>query len=189
MANNAKVMADAIELYAKPGQIVIDVTYGKGAFWNNVDTTQFDFRPSDLQTGVDFRYLPYESYSVDIAVLDPPYMNGSSAPIVIDIDKGYKNNERGSVGELAVNQLYFDGMLECHRVLKRGGYLFVKCMDQVESGKQRWQHVIIYEFATRQLGMIGKDLFVVARTNVVMRHTYQRHARKNHSYLWIFRKK
>src|SRR6476660_6615218 len=53
---------------------VADATYGKGVFWQQLDTSEFDFFPSDLITcknKFDFHDLPYENNFFDIAVLDP----------------------------------------------------------------------------------------------------------------------
>jgi hypothetical protein len=85
-------------------------------------------------------------------------------------------------------QLYEKGMTEACRILKPGGLLLVKCQDEVESGRQRWSHLEIYEIAKR-LGMAGHDLFVlVQKRNPMIQRANQKHARKNHSYLWIFKK-
>ena len=80
-------------------------------------------------------------------------------------------------------------MEEAYRVLKPGGLLCVKCKDEVESGVQRWSHLELYRIALA-LGFIAQDFLVFIPTS----HTSERrwpkqiHARKNHSYLWIFRR-
>jgi len=184
--NNDALMAQVMRLYAQPDDIVADVTYGNGVFWRLVDISKYDFRPTDIQTGVDCRELPYADYEIDIVVLDPPYMNRSSAMLREDLD-GYRNNQRTEVGEKAVLDLYYAAMDEAYRVLAENGLLMVKCMDQVEAGHQCWGHIDIFNYATKVLLMEAADLFILTRVSApIMRHKTQVHARKNHSYLWIF---
>src|SRR5690606_5361610 len=42
---NADLIERVAQIYLKPGMAVADVTYGKGVFWQKVDTGQFDFLP------------------------------------------------------------------------------------------------------------------------------------------------
>jgi hypothetical protein len=85
-------------------------------------------------------------------------------------------------------ELYKGGIREAKRVLRPGGMLWVKCKDEIEGGHQRWSHVEIYNAAT-DLGFYGLDLFVlVTQVPCGLRwRNGQRHARKNHSYLWVLR--
>ncbi len=80
------------------------------------------------------------------------------------------------------------GMREAFRVLKpEGGSLWVKCKDEVEREVQRWSHIEIYEMAL-ELGFCARDLFVLTGTTAPERWPgrVQYHARKTHSYLWVF---
>jgi hypothetical protein len=63
----------------------------------------------------------------------------------------------------------------------------VKCKDEIESGKQCWSHIEILEEATK-LGLYGKDLFILVPTSRTSSGRWKRqlHARKVHSYLWVF---
>jgi hypothetical protein len=81
-------------------------------------------------------------------------------------------------------------MVEAVRVLKPGGRLFVKCKDEVESGVQRWSHVELHHIATAELSLYPRDLFVLVPSSrsPSARWPSQRHARKNHSFLWVFEK-
>ena len=54
--------------------------------------------------------------------------------------------------------------------------------------RQHWIHIEI-EHEARQWGFTTEDLFVMVQpTPPFMRHNYQHHARKNHSYAWVFKK-
>jgi len=189
VGDNGDLIARVAGLYLTRGMIVADVTYGKGVFWRKVDTKQFDFRPSDLLTckkKYDFRKLPYKKGELDVVVLDPPYAHNPGAMIV---DANYKNaaTTKGKYHKDII-QLYREGMEEAFRVLKVGGQLWVKCKDEVESSYQRWSHLELYVIA-RELGFYGKDFFVMTqKSDPVIQHAVQNHARKNHSYLWVFKK-
>ena len=66
--------------------------------------------------------------------------------------------------------------------------MIVKCMDFISGGKQRRISIRILDEAIK-IGLTDEDLFVLHQSgNPIMRHNYQLHARKNHSYFWVFRK-
>lgn len=181
---NADLFPVALGMYMPVGSKIADVTFGKGVFWRNVPPADYDLHSSDLQTGVDFTRLPYETDTFDGVVFDPPYMNGGTN-VKESIDKCYKNN--GNMCHENVVALYLAGILEARRVLKRQGILFVKCQPAVADHKQNMTHVQIMTV----LPMIGfriEDEFIL-KQNVVplMRHQTQQHARKNHSYLLVAR--
>lgn len=188
VGTNAELFADAARLYIKPGDTVADVTYGKGVFWQKVDTSEITLYATDLgRDGVDFRSLPYADASLDGLVLDPPYIYNPKDTVKTSISSPYAVNTTGlglTTNE-AVVDLYKAGIEEARRVLKPKGRLFVKCQDAIESGKPRWNHVTLYDYAV-SLGYYGRDLFVlVQKTRPAIRWPVQKHARKNHSYLWV----
>lgn len=86
--------------------------------------------------------------------------------------------------------LYFAAGKEAKRVLRDKGVLIVKCQDEVCANRQRLTHVEIINEYERD-GFIVEDLFVLVRRGRpgVSRMLKQRHARKNHSYFLVFRKK
>jgi len=187
--NNGDLIKVVAGLYLVDNMRIADVTYGKGVFWRQVDLKRFKFCPSDIKTckdKYDFRDLPYRSRSFDCVVLDPPYCHNPGSLIV---DANYRNAEttKGMYHDDII-QLYRDGMIEACRILKEGGMLWVKCKDEVESGYQRWSHIELYLIAI-ELGLYAKDLFVLTPSNKpVIQRKNQKHARKNHSYLFVFMK-
>ena len=201
VAGNAKMFPRILDLYVNPGSTIADVTYGKGVFWRNVPKGRYDVKASDIQTGVDFRSLPYGNNGIDCVILDPPYIQGRSIGTThlsaTAFEDYYKNNasvevknSNGHKYHEAVLDLYRDAGKEAYRVLRDRGVLIVKCQDEVCSNRQRFTHVEImgdYE----SMGFIAEDLFVVVRSNRpgVSRAIRQVHARKNHSYFLVFWKR
>lgn len=198
VGTNAELFPDVLALYAKEGSRIIDMTYGLGVFWKKVDTSRYDLVKNDLDVERgdyhdDFRHTRWEDSSFDVVVLDPPYVGRSGSPIKASIDRGYNNAKRtfelGIFGNAAVMQYYKDGMIEANRILKTNGYMMVKCMDEIMGGKQHRNMIVIWNYAL-EMGLIDEDLFVLVQSSVpTMRHNYQLHARKNNSFLWVFRKK
>jgi hypothetical protein len=199
VAGNAEVFPQILALHVPAGARIADVTYGKGVFWKGVDLARYELLPSDLQTGVDCRTLPYDDNSLDCVVLDPPYMEGLFRRASTQLAGGtshaafrdhYSNGKRTAAGPKyhdAVLDLYFRGGDEACRVLKPRGVLIVKCQDEVSANQQRLTHVeIINRYEAN--GFYTKDLFIIVRTNrpAVSRLKKQAHARKNHSYFLVF---
>jgi tRNA G10 N-methylase Trm11 len=189
VGDNSDLIAHVAAMYLKPMDNVADVTYGKGVFWRKVDITKYNMRFSDLITGPnkdDFRKLPLPDATYDCVVLDPPYTHNPGHLIV---NANYQNAETTKgMYHADIMRLYSEGMAEAWRILKVGGYLWVKCKDEIESSYQCWSHIEIYDEA-RRIGFFGMDLFIMTqKAKPIVQHRKQQHARKNHSYLWIFKK-
>lgn len=194
---NSDVFPHVLSLYVPRGSKVADVTFGKGVFWKNVDPRFYNLLKSDIRHGIDCRALSYKNETVDCVVFDPPYMHtpgGTAHEGHQNYESYYKNNGTGNGTSKkyhdAVLDLYFQGSSEAWRILKPGGILIVKCQDEVCACQQRLTHVEVINHLTKEL-FIAEDLFVLMRTNKpgVSRILRQRHARKNHSYFLVFRKK
>lgn len=196
---NAPLFAAILGLHVPVGSKIADVTYGKGAFWKQVDLAQYELLPSDMKTGIDCRDLPYGDASIDCVVLDPPYMEGlfrQSTKSLAGTGSHAAFQERYSNGSVttegpkyhaAVIDLYIKAGIEAKRVLRNSGVFIVKCQDEVSANKQRLSHVEIIN-AYESAGFYTKDLFVLVRSNTpnVVNLKKQVHARKNHSYFLVF---
>lgn len=201
---NDTLIKNVCELYVKNGYRIADITYGKGVFWKKINVNEYDFygsdlKPDDRNTPEDYKKypekmlfetnflkLPYNDNYFDIVVLDPPYVHN---PGKMFIDKTY-NNEKTTKGfyHKDIINLYINGMKESKRILKNNGLLWVKCQDQIESSKQKWSHIEIFNNA-KEIGFYTKDLFILMQEGKPhIQYIPQQHARRNHSYLWIFQK-
>lgn len=199
VTGNAEVFPQILQLHVPEGSKIADVTYGSGVFWRNVDLSKYDLLPSDIANGVDCRSLPYNDSSLDVVVLDPPYMEGllrgntehkAGGGSFSAFRQYYSNGDEKSHGpkwHAAVSDLYYKAGAEGHRVLKDNGVMIVKCQDEVSANRQWLTHVEIINHYEK-LGFYTKDLFVIVRQNKagITRLKKQVHARKNHSYFLIF---
>ncbi|MYC35082.1 MAG: site-specific DNA-methyltransferase [Chloroflexi bacterium] len=197
LGGNEDTFPHIMDLYVAPGSVVADVTFGMGVFWRNVPAERYKLLPSDIQTGIDCRDLPYEDGAIDCVVLDPPYMHspgGTAHAVHTAFERHYRNNGTGNRTDRkyheAVLDLYEEAGKEAYRVLRERGVLIVKCQDEVCANRQRFTHIEIIQ-SYEQIGFVAEDLFVVVRQNRpgVSRTVRQVHARKNHSYFLVFWKK
>jgi hypothetical protein len=184
IGTNADLFPDILSLYVPEGSVIADVTFGKGTFWRNVDTSKYVLKASDLMDGIDFRSLPYDKGSIDGFVFDPPYVHDGKT-VHSALHENYRNHDDPTTSHASVIRLYCGGILEAARVLKKKGILIVKCQDETESGKQRFSHIEL----TQLLALLGFeiiDLRVLVQEGIpLMRHCYQKSARKNHSYFLV----
>lgn len=194
VADNAPVFRQILDLHMPDGGVIADVTYGKGAFWTEVDLSRYTLLASDvaakpqrkelsqieIRDGVDCRDLPYDDASLDGLVLDPPYMEGFYRGDTEHLAGGgthaafrhhYSNGRATAVPEEgapkwhdAVVDMYVRAGWEAERVLKKDGIFIVKCQDEVSANKQRLTHVELIT-AYESMGFYTKDLFVVVRSN------------------------
>jgi hypothetical protein len=137
---NAELIAACHKLGYVGGK-VLDPTYGKGNFWTIYrpdDLTTNDLylpNPSDLH--LDFRHLVGLPTDYDTVTYDPPYkLNGTGGD-------GPGDEAFGVATPYThwrdIFTLCIDGGIECLMHTRKGGFLLFKCMDQVSSGRKRWQ--------------------------------------------------
>jgi hypothetical protein len=184
---NGPLIAVAAQLWIRPNDVVVDVTYGRGRFWTH-------YRPAHLVThdlaldGVDFRQLPEADGTVDVVVFDPPYIpqggrDTSTLPNFID-RYGLRDAPKP---RRELEELIAAGMKEASRVLRPGGRLFVKCMDYVSSRQFcTGRHFVVstaFDLGLRQVD----ELVHYSGLGPQPLRDVQEHSRRAHSFLCIFR--
>jgi hypothetical protein len=196
--NNDSLFPKILSLYVAKGSKIADVTYGKGVFWKNIPTHDYQMMITDSRHetyGTDCRDLPYKPNTIDCVVFDPPYMHTASTAHQNHqrFEENYRNNasRNGSTEKYhdAILELYFNAGDEAYRVLREDGFYIVKCADEVCSNQQRLTHVEIIN-VLEETGFVTEDLFVLMRNSKpgLSRAVRQIHARKNHSYFIVLRK-
>lgn len=191
---NGPLMAAVAKLWIRPGDTVVDVTYGRGMFWTHYGHPG-PFITHDLAIdGVDFSHLPELDHSVDVVVLDPPYtaIGGRATSTLPDFNDRY-----GLIAAPAnpdeLRQLIAAGIKEAARILSPGGRLLIKCADYISSGKYQTglQHVLNTGV---DAGLEIVDIFIhhsgtgpQPTKNLDGTLRRQVHSRRAHSYLVVFK--
>lgn len=121
-------------------------------------------------------------------MFDPPFVVGSG-PSTSKNKKGTNIiGKRFSSFQTPtdVMEFYKQSIDEFYRVLIDGGVLIFKCQDLVACGSNYFSHVYIHNVALK-CGFYPKDLFILlAKNRIIGRYKTQEHARKYHSYFWVF---
>lgn len=191
---NADLIADAARLGYLCDQ-VLDATYGEGTFWKAwrpIMLTASDLHKDPAWTGDDlyesyqwdYRALPCENREYESVVFDPPYKL-SGTPALGAFDERYGIEKRTTRDEVLDDIVA--GARECYRVCSK--YLLVKCQDQVEGGKVRWQTDIVTR-AIEDLGGRKADAFhFVSNGRPQPGGRRQLTARRNYSTLLVFERR
>lgn len=188
-ADNSALIADVAKLGYLDGK-VLDPTFGMGTWWKKwqpeyLVATDIDPAKNPFSGNpIDFTDLPGELRGPwDAIAFDPPYkLNGTPS----DPD------ERYGVGLVASwqerHELICRGIAHLSRFIRPGGYLLLKCQDQVCSGAVRWQTRDFAVHAERhRLVQVDRfDMIGHARPQP-MNSRRQRHAHGRPSTLLVFR--
>ena len=171
---NANLMAAAARLHIPDGSRVGDVCWGQGVFWRKTDTTRFTLLGADLDLPrvraakqlvdeapyldvttptptfmqADCTALPYRDQSLDVVVLDPPYMHRGSQWVA---NSSFYNNlmTSGMSHQDILRERYCRAMIEAAWALKPGGRLLIKCKDEVEQRRVRSALLELHRAAER----------------------------------------
>ena len=194
--DQAEIIQAILYLYVPNRKIDCDPMYSKGGFYKGtgieVPRLRYDINPVvDGVVEADARNLPIEAESISSMILDPPFL-ATTGKSLQENGSGNKINRRFGVfpNEKSLCECYVDLLNEAYRVLKPEGILIFKCQDKVSSGKQYMMHVFVMNEAVKR-GFYPKDLFVLLAKNRLVadwQAKNQKHARKYHSYFWVFEK-
>ena len=173
---NADLIASVAPIYLTGS--VLDVTYGRGKWWDRFTPEPFTFHDLHTVDGVDFTRLPHDDRSFDAVCFDPPYIPaGGTRTSGATSDEA---NFRSAFGLAPMNQaeldeMVFAGLAEVARVSRR--WVLVKCMDFVTGSAFMCNHARIinrgtdlgmrvWDFVTHFTGTGpgGHNIFTVKRT-------------------------
>ena len=189
-----EIIQSIIKLYCSEG-IELDPTYSKGVFYKgslSEPRLKFDVNPvlrSVTQSCATS--LPIADESVFSIMFDPPFLATTGKSLKSKAKNNIINKRFGVFkNEKELHSFYIAALAELYRVCKPNGFLIFKCQDKVSSGKQYFSHCFIHEEA-KKVGWYARDLFVLLAKNRIVANWQknQKHARKYHSYFWVFQKK
>jgi hypothetical protein len=195
--SNFDAIKNIMELYGIE-QFDLDCTYSKGNFWKDLPGPKYksDLYPiNESVLGASSEDLPFEDNSMKSVMYDPPF-------VIVGSGMGHRSNKEGSsiiakrfegygtYEELRVN--YYNTLKELYRIVDKGGFVVMKCQDTVSGGKNYFSHVMVMNMAYK-IGFYPRDMFVLTsnvRVNAFngTKWAKQHHARKYHSYFWVFEK-
>lgn len=194
--DNDEIIKSILELHIPNKIIDCDPCFSKGNFYKNNDISvpkyKFDIYPQTEDTvKADCRHLPLEDKSIDSLIFDPPF-GIACGPSLNKTKKGSNvipNRFSSFPTPLALYKFYDESLAEFNRVLKDDGVLVFKCQDTVSGGINYMSHVYIHNMAL-SYEFYPKDLFILNSKNRLIsgKHKHQQHARKFHSYFWVFEK-
>jgi len=176
---------DGITTMFCPDGFECDPTYSKGIFYKNIPKPKYkyDLSPQTEDTiQADSCNLPLEDNLIKSIMFDPPFCFGIHGKTLQNISAKrftmYKNFEE-------LENHYKGSLLEFKRILIKKGILVFKCQDYTDS-KTTMTHCLVWKWAT-DLGFYAKDLFILLNESRIWNpNLTQRHARKCHSYFWVF---
>jgi hypothetical protein len=183
--SQTQILTNIMALHTGP--IQADVTFGGGCFYKALPRPALCFDMEPRKPGViqaDVRHLPLKDGSLGCAVFDPPFL----------IRTGPGSNLKGRYGCIdggipGLKTFYGMALHELHRVIKPKGWLIFKCQDLVSGGKNHFIHCDIRDMALA-IGYEPVDLFILEalRRQEDPQGRPQKHARKYHSFFWVFKK-
>lgn len=191
--NEQEMIRDILYLHADGSYIDCDPTYSVGNFYKEgLPKPEYIFDKEPQVDGVikaTSDNLPLENETCSVIMFDPPFvMNGEDHDWVKEgsniISRRFSSFK--SFNEL--KEMYSNSLIEFYRILKNDGIVIFKCQDSVSSAKQHFSHCWIMNEAL-EIGFYPKDLFILLSKARLTDNRKQQHARKYHSYYWVFQKK
>jgi hypothetical protein len=194
--SDIEAISGILKLHCGGRRIDLDPTYSIGGFYKKGFIAQPKFR-FDIEPKIpgvvkaDAACLPLPNDSMGVTIFDPPFL-ATTGPSLGIRNKSNKLNKRFGVfpNEASLFDFYERALKELYRVTEKDGILIFKCQDKVSSGKQYFSHCFIYNKAI-EAGWYVKDFFILlAKRRLVAdwQKANQKHARKFHSYYWVFQK-
>lgn len=195
--DQTEIIKNIIKLHIEKGVIDCDPTYSTGVFYKKSGIVapeyKFDLHPqSEGVVKSNSINLPLEDETLDSIMFDPPFVV-SKGPSLKNPKKGSNiiSTRFSSYESIPLLWEYYTKSLnEFYRILKPKGMLIFKCQDTVSGGKNYFSHSYVMNKAL-EIGYYPKDFFVLlAKSRLISGNMKnQQHARKFHSYFWVFQKK
>lgn len=189
--HNGDLIAHAAQIGWLP-EPVFDATYGLGRFWS-------EYKPETLVTNDlfteadndwDWRY-PVHEHSASLGsfgavVFDPPFKEqGTPSTSYHTMNKGYGVDVARTKSDL--HTLLSIGAINCADLVRPGGFLLVKCMDQIVCGRFTSQTTMFREVIEALPGWAFESWLHLASTPRPQRSQVK--PRNNYSTLLAFKRR
>lgn len=182
-----ELIRDILHLHANGNYIDVDPCYSVGNFYKDglpKPKYKFDKFPQTKDTiQAESSNLPLEDNSVNVVMFDPPFILGDADREQDIIGKRFTRFKTWD----DLRCMYSNSLVEFYRILRHKGILIFKCQDTVSGGVNHFTHNWAMTQAV-SVGFYPKDLFVLLSKNRLTDGRKQQHARKFHSYYWVFKK-
>lgn len=184
------ILAAIRVLYLNNSNFHLDPCFSTGKFYGDLETPELklDKNPQTSevkQNDIVENGLPYEDNSILSIVFDPPFMFGKHGKT----DENIMTKRFTMFDSWAdLETMYKKSLQEFYRVLKKGGIVAFKCQDYTDS-RTTLTHCYVHNWAL-EIGFSVEDIFIMTFRGgrVWNSNLRQKHARKYHSYWFVFRK-
>lgn len=187
--NQEEILIAILNLYVGKRTFDCDLTYGDGNFYKHIPVPRFIYdiqhELHDVRPIIEAGLLPEQSMMS--VVMDPPFIIQAR---VNDDNRSIIHKRYSSFSsEQELKETYYELMQLANRLLKTKGILVIKTQDTNYNRKQIWVHTMVERYA-QEIGFEMEDLFIKTQDHVMLRATLSRqtHARKYHSYFYVYRK-
>jgi DNA-binding CsgD family transcriptional regulator len=184
-----EILVAILNLYVGKKTFDCDLTYGDGKFYRHIPIPKsiydIQHKDHDVRPIIEAGVLPEQSMMS--VVMDPPFI--IQAKVNEDSKSVIHKRYSSFSSEQELKETYYELMQLAYRLLKEKGILVIKTQDTNYNGKQIWVHTIVERYA-QEIGYELEDLFIKIQDHVMLRATLkqQTHARKYHSYFYVYRK-
>ena len=190
MDSDRKILESIRVLYLNNSNFDLDPCYSTGKFYENLERPLFKLdktpQSEDVeQNDIVEKGLPYGGNTISSIVFDPPFMFGKHGKT----DQNIMTKRFTMFDSWAdLENMYKKSLQEFKRVLVRGGIVAFKCQDYTDS-RTTLTHCYVHNWAL-EIGFAVEDIFIMTFRGgrVWNSNLRQKHARKYHSYWFVFRK-
>lgn len=136
---NAALISEVAALFLPERVTAIDLTYNTGKWWKLYQPTWLltnDLDPRYGQHHDDFRSTRWDNGTFDLVAFDPPYQSqgGRKTSTINSMNDAY-GRDLSAKTPAGNQEILNDGLTEAVRICAVDGFVLVKVMDYISSGK------------------------------------------------------
>ena len=185
--NQSEIIKNILDLHC-PNGIEVDLTYGNGKFYDEIDPPMFchDIQPLfDHVIKSDSGNLDYDDKVINSVMFDPPFLTYIKEGRKGNGDMVMANRFGGYWTYLQLKMHYTKSIIEISRILDYKGVLIFKCQDIVHNHKFHDTRGFVVS-QCREFNLRLKDQFLLMANNRIGKSGKQKHSRIHNSYFLVF---